>query len=259
MSITENKIKLENLKSADTKFAFLLGDTFEEHLLADETSFSYSLKKMLNFIERPAKLCIRYSSKSNIFMSHKVDGLEQDDLESYFNFNKDKILAHDLRDYSHELMYDGEFLYIHGIEKRIVDLTSDILKDYKLNDVFMTTFSSEIVSYKYNKKLDNCLLYRIDESSLEYCGLYNSAFILYDYVIFDNIIDTDGFDIKAKENKIIVDYFTTTIETIRKNYTSLSGATFDEFALGDPNALGIINQTLPGPITYKDIFEEGYF
>lgn len=259
LSISNEEMVLKDIDKMEEWSVHIVEDCFKRGLLQDQAGFSYSLRKILKFIEKPARLCIRYSSKGNLFRTHRISGLDLDEVESYFAYNKEEIIPSDIDLYSYEISYINDVIYIFAIESKVVDLVDNILNEEKLKKSYLTSLSSELISYFNNQGHEDCIYYNIMSASVEYLGFIDGQVVSYDYLTLDNPIDPLGFDLSNEDEINIMRKFDRLINNIRKQYEAQKDGPYKEYALGNEKILAIYKLYSENNIQYRDVFGKEYF
>lgn len=168
----------------------------------DPDQLEYLLKKTLSIIDNKVNLAVRISSASNIFRFEKATGLTDSDLDSYYNYNIDKILPFNKENFLLKYNYWRENFLVYGIDKQELNIISNKLTSLSFKNIFITTFASEALSYIENNKIKNALMLRFDRSSWELIKVLGEDIVFYKYKTIDKNMYEQEIENLSKSIKV---------------------------------------------------------
>lgn len=180
--IDGSALKLENETGEEIFKCEIYKDTSG---LVDSDQLEYLLKKTLSTIDSKSNLVVRVSSASNIFRFEKASGLKETDLDSYYTYNIDKIMPFNREGFLLKYNYWRENFLVYGIDKDFISILSKKLTSVSFKNIYITIFASEALAYIENNKIENALILRLAESSLELIKVLEADIVFYKYKTFE--------------------------------------------------------------------------
>lgn len=176
--LDDSILKLEN---SDGEEIFKCEIYKEDYEPVDYNQVEYLLKKTMNNIDSKSNIIIRLSSYNNIFRFEKAKGLMEADLENYYHYNIDKILPFSKEKFLLKYDYWRENFLVLGVDKELVNIISNKLISLGFKNIFVTTFPSEVLSHLENKNINDALVIKLEENSLELIEILREDIVFYKY------------------------------------------------------------------------------